>query len=442
MIIKIPENFISERTYIIELFFKEIFGFDIDIKTYAGRDYEIILDNRNKLIIEDHFFSGMKEEGFVYEEKLIPREIKLVSNAFTIENDMPAIFGNDKIDVTHTEIVCGLDIFASAFFMLTRWEEYASDKKDMHGRFPAAASLAYKNGFLNRPIVNEYAEHLYNMLVHLKLNSRRKQRFFTAIPTHDVDQPLWSSRSILKRTIRDAVSKKRISYLIDNIKLHVKSKTDLSADPYNTFDYLMSMSEKYGVKSHFFFQSAKKCEYDNGYDMSKPFFISLIKRIYDRGHVAGFHPGCHTCNDSEKWKAEYRRLCVIAHNEVFCGRQHYLRFENPVTWQIWEDNGMKWDSTMTYHDREGFRCGICHEFTVFNIITRRKLLLKEKPLIVMEGSFFQYQELHYTDIISKIKDLKETVKKYNGEFVFLWHNSSFNVSGYENNRVIYEEILK
>jgi hypothetical protein len=40
------------------------------------------------------------------------------------------------------------DLFAAAFYLLSRYEEYLSQEKDQYGRFPAEASLAFKAGFL------------------------------------------------------------------------------------------------------------------------------------------------------------------------------------------------------------------------------------------------------------------------------------------------------
>jgi len=97
---------------------------------------------------------------------------------------------------------------------------------------------------------------------------------------------------------------------------------------------------------------------------------------------------------------------------------------------------------MSYSDKEGFRCGTCFAFPVFNFLTRKKLKLIEKPLTVMEGSFFQYQNLSTNEIIEKIVNLKKTVKKYKGTFVLLWHNSSFKVDNYYDCNIIYEEVLK
>ena len=77
-------------------------------------------------------------------------------------------------------IECGIDIFASSFFMLTRWEEYVNKIRDMHNRFPAYASLACKNNFLDRPIVNEYVEMLWNMLKFLGCKQEKKKRISTS----------------------------------------------------------------------------------------------------------------------------------------------------------------------------------------------------------------------------------------------------------------------
>ena len=68
---------------------------------------------------------------------------------------------------------------------------------------------------------------------------------------------------------------------------------------------------------------------------------------------------------------------------------------------------MKRDSTLSYADKEGFSCGVCYEYSVFNFLTRQKLDLKEKPLIIMEGSFLTYQkDLKMLEIEHKISNLK------------------------------------
>ncbi|MGB1307673.1 MAG: DUF7033 domain-containing protein, partial [Oceanihabitans sp.] len=49
------------------------------------------------------------------------------------------------------------DIFAASFYLLSRYEEYLPHVKDDYGRFTAEESLAFKNNFLNQPIVDIWA---------------------------------------------------------------------------------------------------------------------------------------------------------------------------------------------------------------------------------------------------------------------------------------------
>lgn len=106
--------------------------------------------------------------------------------------------------------------------------------------------------------------------------------------------------------------------------------------------------------------------------------------------------------------------------------EQYLRFATPTTWQIWEDYGLEWDTTLSYADHVGFRCGTCFDFPVFNIKTKQQLKLREKPLIVMEATLLheKYQKLSNENFITKIQYLMNKCKKYKGNFVLLWHNSS------------------
>jgi len=185
------------------------------------------------------------------------------------------------------------------------------------------------------------------------------------------------------------------------------------------FDFLMDLSEKRGIKSHFFFMSGGTSKFDNNYSVNQPFVKKIREKIRSRGHLIGFHPSYNSYNDQRQWEKEYYNLLTEALQKVKIGRQHYLGFEIPTTWQIWEDNNMKWDSSLTYLEKEGFRCGICYEYSVFNILSRKKLKLKEIPLTVMEVPMVDYQNLIPGIMQKKIIKLIDKVKKYNGKFVLL-----------------------
>ena len=103
---------------------------------------------------------------------------------------------------------------------------------------------------------------------------------------------------------------------------------------------------------------------------------------------------------------------------------------------------MEFDSTMGYADNPGFRCGICTEYSVFNILSRKKLNLKEKPLIAMDTTFADYQKNSPEETQIQLDNLINSVKKYKGTFVLLWHNSSFDIPPWDKFQNLYEEILK
>ena len=44
--------------------------------------------------------------------------------------------------------------------------------------------------------------------------------------------------------------------------------------------------------------------------------------------------------------------------------------------------------------------------------------------------------------LKKFIALKDTVKKYKGTFVILWHNNNFNVEEWEGYKDVYEELIE
>jgi hypothetical protein len=48
----------------------------------------------------------------------------------------------------------------------------------------------------------------------------------------------------------------------------------------------------------------------------------------------------------------------------------------------------------------------------------------------MEVSLLQYSKSSIEQSIKIVSALQDTVKLYHGEFVFLWHNTSFNLGDY------------
>ena len=141
-------------------------------------------------------------------------------------------------------------------------------------------------------------------------------------------------------------------------------------------------------------------EIDGVYSMDDPWIRRLLKKIHDRGHEVGLHLSYNT------FRILIRRALNLSGStgmygegidqKVWGGRQHFLRWENPTTWQNWEDAGLDYDSTLGLSHHTGFRCGTCFDYPVFNLVTRTALKLRERPLIVMDSALLENSVLTST----------------------------------------------
>ena len=439
MYITVPNNNIVERYYIINILFHEFLGLKYEICVANDeKDYTVILDNGRKLIIKDSFFNLFPTPLSYLSRKNIPTAITYADNSFLSMEKMPVLFGTGDLEMRDDSIICGSDLFAGAFFMLTRWEEYVVKERDVHGRFCSSNSLAFRFGFLNRAIVNEYTEYLWNMIYYLDSTAKRKKHSFEIIPTHDVDViSCWHTPfKDIKRIVSYFLKKGGIKYGMENIVSYIKTLVNKENDPYNTFRFLMEYSEGLGLKSYFFFMSSAEYFFAERDRMQK-----IADTILEKGHFVGFHPNKGTCSDRIVFQKELNALNTVLKRKNTIGRQHLLKFEVPFTWRIWNDCGMEWDSSLVYFDKIGFRCGVCYPFTVFDILERKHLQLKELPLLAMDCTLFHCNQLKPDDALSELSGIKSTVRKYNGKFVVLWHNSYFS---FENRKTlaVYKEILK
>jgi hypothetical protein len=201
----------------------------------------------------------------------------------------------------------------------------------------------------------------------------------------------------------------------------------------------MDLSESIGETSTFYFIPAEKGEADFKYSISDKKVLSTILGIKNRGHSIGVHGAYRSYKNVKMFNEELNRFPTDFKIEEV--RQHFLRFENPTTWQIAEDLRLKTDSTLSFINHVGFRTGTCYTYSVFNILTRKKLQLKEYSLIVMEQALRRTVS-DENEFFKKIIELSDTVKKYKGTFVLLWHNSNFNVKEWENYIGVYKKIIR
>jgi hypothetical protein len=446
--IRTPASYESERRYILSLLFHEFLGLNIQTQLADRSDVQITTGDTRRLVIADGLF-GVPEDQWLKPSSLPRQPLKIWNlrtaaiHPKTVSSSLPVIYGKDPgraafFVVSEGQISLGLDIFGAAFFMLTRYEEMVkSAARDRHARFPASASLAYQESFLEQPIVNEYIEVLWSCLKRLWPGLHRKSRRFQVRLSHDVDLPLCVAgkppAQVLKSAAGDIVRRKEPVLALRRLNSFLRSRQrGPDVDICNTFNFIMDLSESHGIRSSFNFITDRTAgKIDGSYSIKDPWIRRLLWHIHQRGHEIGLHPSYNTFRSPSQIQREFSVLLRTAKAENICqerwgGRQHFLRWEAPTTWQAWQDAGLDYDSTLTFADNVGFRCGVCYEYPVFNLRTRRSLNLREQPLIVMEETLLrkEYMDLPLSEVGERVATLRERCKAFQGTFTLLWHNNT------------------
>lgn len=331
------------------------------------------------------------------------------------------------------------DLVAASFFLLTRLEEQGPKQLDLHGRFPAEQSLAYRNGTLDRPVIHEWADELWQQLLQLGWKGERKRPEFRLSFSCDVDHPrLWWSNVGKLKTLAGALLKRgdlgEAGYWMRNYLFH-------SQDPYDVFEEWLNVLEDKQRIGQFNFMGKRPRSSDCWYPIEHPFIRNLIRKIAERGHQIGFHPSYEAFEREDLFLQELASLQELSPVPIRAGRQHYLRFSTPKTWQIWESAGLKEDSTLGYPEAEGFRCGMCQDFPVFDTQQRKMLSLREKPLIAMDITLAQYRNYTPEQAAEKLAQLRKQVEKHGGDFTLLWHNSSWNTPFWEPWKAVFLDFI-
>ena len=193
----IPDNFIPERSYIVRTLLQHYCGAEIEIIPKAhSREYELLWGDKS-IIVQDHFFGNISEGESYLQPNYIPETI-IPTQSLGLDHIL-LLYGEEHLEITRDKIVCHVDLFAGAFFMLTRWEEAVIKDKDAHGRFPAAKALVVKWGQILRPVVDEYTTLLRYWLLTLGYPLKADTAEYKVVPTCDVDIPYyWQSKPTWK----------------------------------------------------------------------------------------------------------------------------------------------------------------------------------------------------------------------------------------------------
>lgn len=401
---------------------------------------EISLDNRNvKIHIESKliiFNISTKEEI----NGLLEGTLKM-NTILTADNkqSIPVMLNNQDSfsNVVDDVLQINADIISLPFIMLSRYEETIVEERDDFGRFEFKNSIAAKYNFIDFPIIDEYAMILKELLKNYIPKIKLIKHSCKIVPTHDIDEIFRFSGIIktIKTILGDIYLYKDIKAVIVSIYQLLKTIYNSKYDPYIvSINDLINLSKELNLKSEFYFMGAKPSKYDCGYDLNSNPIQDVLKKISENKMVIGLHGGFNTFTDFKLLDNEKNNIEKKSKNKLIKARQHYLRFDINTTFKVMEKVGLKFDSTLGYAEREGFRCGTCHEYYPFDFSMDKQMKIVERPLIVMDATLIDYRNFTISQAFKKLEFLFSRCNFVGGDFVILWHNNYVkrNVKWYNN----------
>jgi len=293
--------------------------------------------------------------------------------------------------------------------LFVRKEEYQSIVLDEHGRFP---SSAVKHNKIEEPEVSKYL-----IRKGTKYHYPHGKKFAVCL-THDIDRvdyPIYFGlpKALLKGEIKRAC------------RMFLRAKYNLAWN----FDQILKIEKEYNAKSSFYFLAIEEGDRDFSYNIER--MEDVLKMIVSKGSEIGLHGGYDSYNSLDKLKREKDKLENVLGKEIVGYRNHFLRFKVPVTWELLEEAGFKYDTTFGYAKCVGFRNGMCHPFIPFNLKTKRYIDLLEIPLVVMDSTFIAHMNLSPSAAWEVIKKLIDTIEKLDGVITILWHNIYYVLGGWD-----------
>lgn len=359
-------------------------------------------------------------------------------------NEIPVLFPNSHEKQSFYSqdgnIIFNHDFIKSVYYLLSGYQEYNNMDLDSFGRYLSGSSIQSKLGIINKPVVNYYFVEIISGIEEFcskhyrRLTKRDHRNTFSLFLTHDVDRIKYFSINSLLYTIKLLFrfikeGKKRTTLVkeIFRIAFHLINIFD-HKDPYWNFEELTQKEKELGICSTYFFLPRDQKHVDSYYDIDNRKIRELIEFLRKEGCEIGLHGTVLSSKSFDSLKTIVSNFLKITGLTQTGIRQHRLMWQHPLTAKNHDVAGISYDSTLGFADHEGFRNSYCNPFKLFDFKKNRMLSYWEIPLNVMDSTLFYYRKLPVEEAMDSALAIISEIKRFNGVFTLLWHNSYFNES--------------
>ena len=334
------------------------------------------------------------------------------------------------------------DIFAACFYLLSRYEEYLPHDKDEFGRFAHTSSLAYKENFLQTPLINIWLHDFKKSLKEKFPVLIFHHGYFKFLPTYDIDIAYSYLHKGWKRNV-GGFFRSLLKGNWSEIKERMLVLGGKKKDPYDAYEWLDSLHLYCRTRAYYFFLLAKDVKnYDKNISPSSEALRNLI-RYHAGGYTVGIHPSWQSGDNNELLTEEVQTLEEIIEKKVAYSRQHYIRLTMPETYRHLIEVGVEKDFSMGYGTINGFRASFAGSFPWYDLKNEFKTNLQLFPFCFMDANSFYEQKLNAGQALHELMTYYHSVKKVNGLMVTIWHNQFLGSDPlFEGWNKLYEVFLK
>ncbi|OZV66872.1 polysaccharide deacetylase family protein [Winogradskyella aurantia] len=313
------------------------------------------------------------------------------------------------------------DIFAASFFLLSRYEEYLPHVKDAYGRYTVKESVAYKNRFLNQPVIDIWAYKLKDILKERFPEFQFSKREYQVWPVIDVPMAYYFRQKGLLRTLGGTlndIARFKLRQLYERYSVLMGFKRD----PYDTFKWVITKQKQHNFKFTVLFLIGNYSTYDKNINTNKKAFVSLIKSVADYCNV-GLKASYFALDDISILKQEKIKMEGIINRELVAVRNSFSKLNLPKSYRNLVELEIHQDFSMGYIDTLGFRAGTCTPFQFYDLDYEIQTPLQINPYQCLDFALLKYNS--YLDKKEHLEKLMSEIRAVNGTFIPIFHNYTF-----------------
>jgi hypothetical protein len=391
--------------YTCNFIFAALLGvdFSITIDSEAFKNHEGVSINYSDLAI--------KQDGF----KINPISLLFEEHIQLHAIDCFEVNGNKAFfKIADSDIP--FDIFAATFFLLSRYEEYLPHTLDMYGRFAHENSLAFKEGFLQLPLVNIWIKNFATKLTARFPSFTFRLSPFSFLPTYDIDIAYSYRHKGLLRNIGGFIKSPSIE--------RMKVLLGLQKDPFDAYGWLNALHQKNKLEAIYFFLLAEKNgQYDKNILPHKDIMWKLVQH-HAKKYTVGIHPSWQSGDTPALLRKEKDYLAEMIEKDVDVSRQHYIRFHLPTGgYQHVMEAGISHDYSMGYGSINGFRASVASSFFWYDLKNEKQTGLLVHPFCFMDANSYYEQKFSAAQAYEELLQYYKICKEVNGTLITIWHNN-------------------